>query len=226
MSLGVTQLIGFGAGGVALPATISFTASAVNPANLTVYTFSGVAIGTAAANRKIVIAVCQHSTAVSGITVGGDAATVVKVSANSNNDTELWQRNAVSSGTTADIVVTFPGGGTIGIGIGVWAIYDAQDAASDTGGSAGPSDGGDPASAPLTIPAGGVALGAACNNVSGTPTTVWTNLTEVYDEQVDTNRSQSGASKAVSVAETPTITAAFTPSTSYTTGAFAAWAAA
>jgi hypothetical protein len=180
-------------------ATISFTASAVNTANATTHTFSGVSIGTAASNRKIVVA-SQHSSgtvpvSVSSMTVGGISATFVvnQASADGEAYVEIWQAN-VPTGTTATIVVNYSGTVSRG-GVGVWAVYGAAAAATDTGVSTA-----NPLTDTLNIPAGGVAIGAASGS-AGT-STAWTNLTENYDENVEASTYQSGASSAFATIQT------------------------
>lgn len=165
-------------------ATISFTASATDDTSQTTYTFSGVALGTAAADRKIVVGVGGARAAagahtVASMTVGGIAASLVKqqdVSAGDRETAEIWQA-AVPTGTTGDIVVTFDAG-MVGAGIGVWAVYGAQSAAHATAGS-----NADPMNASIDVPSGGVLIGYARNANGGTFT--WTNLTEKFDEQFD-----------------------------------------
>jgi len=203
MSFAVTQLVGFAAA-AAVPVTVSYTASAGDATDATAYTFSSQAIGTAGANRKVVVGTsCTRSagaaTSVSTLTIGGVSATlVVAAPTDGVNDrpTEFWQAD-VPTGTTADIVVTW-GDAAVRCGIGVWAVYDAASAANDTGSSVA-----DPMTDTLNIPANGVAIGFS-NSSGGTPAThVWTGLTEDFDSvNPEAEDVYSGASDAFAVVQT------------------------
>jgi hypothetical protein len=195
----------------AQPATHSFTANSVLTTVVNPYTFSGVAIGTAAADRKIVVVTDTAgggggTAGVSTLTIGGSTATqLVAVSTSDNTTSEIWALNNVSSGTTADIIITWNTTRSR-CGIGVWAVYAAADTASDT-----VSIGNDPdaniSTTALAIPANGVAIaGHILNKGAPAATVTWSGLTERYDAAVG-NSSDSGASKEVSAAEpAPTIT--------------------
>lgn len=181
--------LGFG-GGVS-PVTIAFVANTEDLTNATVYTFSGASLGTEASNRKIVVSVTSLTSAdtVSTLTVGGNSASVVIATSTSGTNemiAELWQL-ALAAGTTGDIVVTMTGAGAAHCGIGVWAVYGAAAAAFDTGTSAA-----DPLVDTLNIPGGGVAIGIAASEAVNA-TFAWTNLTEDFDNLLDSNASESAA---------------------------------
>lgn len=182
----------------AIDATVTFTDSSVDAVDRSTYTFSAQALGVAAANRKIVVAICYSTTAsITSVTIGGvTASQVVAATGTGGMKIELWQA-AVPTGTTGDIVIVHPGTSDRD-GIGVWAVYGAQSAANDTGSSTGV----DPLADTLNIPAGGVAIGAAVNNDAGVDTYTWTNLTENYDEVVEDPADHSGASAAFAAAQT------------------------
>lgn len=191
-------------------ATIAYASTAVSTSDLTTYTFSGQGIGTAAANRKVVVATSALSAGgaprtVASLTVGGVAATLVKqVNAASGNypSLEIWQA-VVPTGTTGDIVVTWDNG-AVRCGIGVWAVYGAKSAAHDTGSStASPL-----ADAAFVVPTNGVGLAAAMSGSSATYT--WTNMTERYDGTVEGGMTHSGAD--TSTAGTQAITATLSAS--------------
>lgn len=178
-------------------ASIVWTDSAVDTSNNTTYTFTTRNIG-AAGSRKVVVSVGSGgssggTTSVTSLTVGGISATqVVFADAGDNVYPELWQAS-VPSGTTATIVVTF-GGAHVNCAIGVWAIYSAGAAASNTNSATGTGV----QSASLNIPAGGVAI--AFVNLAGsggTPRTVtWANLSENFDATIEGSISYSGSSAA------------------------------
>lgn len=185
-------------------ATIAYASTAVDANALTEYTYAGQGIGTAAANRKVVVAAAIISSTsvvrtVSAMTIGGVSATLVKqVNAASGNypSLEIWQA-VVPTGTTGDIVVTWSGDAAR-CGIGVWAVYGAKSAAHDTGFSTA-----SPLTDSLIIPSGGVGLGAAMSG--GGATFLWENMTEQYDATIAAATTHSGAD--TDTAGTQTITA-------------------
>ena len=100
--LGQRMLIS--AGGVA---EVSQTASDGSASNLTAYTFSGLSLGVAATNRKIVVVVggfADGGETISSVTVGGISAEPVISQAATNTFLEMWQAD-VPTGTTGDVVV-------------------------------------------------------------------------------------------------------------------------
>lgn len=101
----------------ALP-TVTWTDSASSASATSPHTFTSRAIGTALATREVFVAVYNGTT--SAVTVGGISASLVASAASST--LTLW-RASVPTGTTADIVVTFTGGGGRLL-ISVWAAYN------------------------------------------------------------------------------------------------------
>lgn len=198
--------------------TLNFTASAVSGSSLSVYTFSSQAIGSAAANRQVVVGVGSVSGSaglITGVTIGGvTAAQVIHSGEGSMENVDIWVAS-VPTGTTGDVVITH-GVSKSRCGIGVWAMYGAATGASDTAGSVA-----DPPSAALTIPTGGVGIGY-CQTYGVTATYTWTNLTEDFDEVVSGNGTHTGAMS--STAGTPTITCTPNSTTTEEGMALAAWA--
>ena len=199
-------------------ATISYIGVTFDSANQTTYTFSSHAIGTAAANRKVVVGVKTfgvNTTTVNSVTVGGNSATQrVEAGDGFSSEVELWDVD-VSTGTTADIVVT-NGSGKGGCVVSVWAVYGA--AASPT---ATVTSAASPLALTLSsIPAGGVAIGWGYNNSSGTYT--WANLTEDNDAEADGGYRYSGASDAFATEQTSLAITA-TPSAGVGDGVAASW---
>jgi hypothetical protein len=160
-------------------ATITFVDEEIDTVDRTVYTFADFAIGTAVANRKVVVGIMNGDAdtgrTISSVTVAGNAASAVIDQAAGNNDgrVALYQI-AVPTGTTADIVVTFSGGCTR-CAIATWAMYGAKSAAHDTAGEAT----ADPLTFTLDVPAGGAAIAVMKSQVATTIT--WTGLTEKFD---------------------------------------------
>lgn len=214
MSLAVNQLAGLSVilDTAAAVVTRTFAAATASTSDLTTYTFSAHALGTAAANRKTVVCVMARAGAaisVSSLTVDGVSATrAIRSAASGTSQAEIWVADTPSN-TTGDIVVTWSGGAAR-CAIAVYAMYGA--------GSSTPTatavDVAVPMSQSLTIPVGGAAFG--CMTSSDNITVTWTNLTEdadaTYESQVYTS-----ASKESALGETSTISVA-----SPTDGAFCA----
>jgi hypothetical protein len=195
--LTVSALAGFGGSGPASVASLSFIESQVDTAG-SVYTFSGVGFGTSQANRKIVISV-MFSTGdggvVSSMTVGGggNAASFV-VGQGSTGATgrrsEIWYYDLGTGSDDGNVTVTISAS-PVRCGIGVYAVYGAEASAHDTGVSVA-----DPLIETIDIPTGGVCIGAARDASSSTFT--WTNLTEDFDQTMESSTTQTGASDAFS----------------------------
>lgn len=193
--LGNPIIMGGGVSSIEFPTN----GSAVDPSNLTTYTFSSHPIGTAAGDRKVAIIVSGVASgaprSVSTLTVGGVSATLVTAKQNSGNTgyaIEIWQAN-VPAGTTGDVVVTWDNA-MLFCGIGAYAIYNAALTAYDTGSSEA-----NPMTDTLDIPAGGVAIGGGAE--TATATFAWTNLTEDYDETIESTSDHTGASDSFMEAE-------------------------
>ena len=106
-----------GAGGGAPTISAAFLQTAILGTDTTTYTFTAQNLGTAAADRTIIVV--GHArvgsvpgVTVSSVTVGGVSATidVSKVQATANSTVAFIARAAVPSGTTGDVVVTLSSG--------------------------------------------------------------------------------------------------------------------
>ena len=189
--------------------TGSFASSGVSTAGSSTYTFSGVALGTAATNRHVVIAATTAAGNASNgasVTVGGASASlVVRASGADNTRAELWIAS-VPSGTTGDVVIVWSVAKDR-CGYAAWAMYGANASASDTA--------TDPDTTPsftIDVPANGYLIAAAGFNGSGTvPTATWTGVTENYDETTKPNSGQTGGSVALATAASGR-TVSFSPS--------------
>lgn len=169
-----------------------FTSSAVSEADSAVYTFSSQAIGTAASDRYVVVAANTATASAAdanSVTVGGESASlVVRASGGDHSRVELWIV-LVTSGTSADIVITWSSAKDR-CGCAAWAIYGASATASDTA-----TDADTTPSQTIDCPAGGIIIAGQVMNGSGaTRTASWTGLTEDYDQEMQANTSQTGAS--------------------------------
>lgn len=207
----ICEVTASNAGGAGTPAAsntlsidvylVDTTAHPVSTTDLTTYTFSAAALGTAAANRIILVAVhganaLAASANISTVTVDGNsAARVIQLltDTNSNRAAAIYAV-ALAAGTAGDVVVTF-GAGQSRAGIGVSAMYGAASAvASDTDSATStagnPSTGGN---VTLTVPAKGVALGVSTSGGGVTVGCTWTGLTERYDQAMETTNFASAA---------------------------------
>lgn len=160
-------------------ATRTFLAATGDTADLTTYTFAGQNLGTASADRIIVVAIAGRegdggaNRTLSSVTVAGISATIIANSGNVPTHTDIAVA-AVPTGTSGSIVVTYSGQVSRCV-IGTWATTGMS--ASST--SADASDTSDPYSASVDVPAGGVAFGISYDN--GNTTFTWTGLTEDSD---------------------------------------------
>lgn len=180
--------------------SVSFRAFTFDDTNKTTYTFTAVDIGSPASNRYIVVGVVNSDTGATratqnSVTVGGAACTSkVTIETNGtagNPRTDLWLSNSpVTSGSTADIVVTLSGTDT-SCAIVVWAVYGI----TSTTPHATATDVGTTLAVTINQPAGGVLIALSSNFTTGS-TATWTGATEDCDGSRGDTRSASGASKA------------------------------
>jgi len=183
--------------------TITFTDNAVTDVNKTApgsYTFSGAAIGTASADRQVIVAVSltnfPSAGTISGVTIGGVTAAFIARAEISTVLTEIWSAE-VPTGATGDVVVSFATSNATQCGIGVWAMTGAATAAdgsasdTDTGTDSGT---GFTLSAAITVPANGAFVAYAADEAAiWDASYVWANATEAFNEAVEPNASHSGA---------------------------------
>jgi len=182
--------------------TLAFQEADNSTSNLTTYTFSGKALGTAASNRQIVVLVSGHGTSnttVSTVTVGGVSATelVYAQQATGTQIKAIWIAS-VPTGTTGDVVVTFAAGKG-SCGIGVYALYGASSSAHATQTDTTYST--DTVSVSIDVPAGGVCFAIGTGTAIDASTT-WTGLTEDYDAVEESGNRHTGASDLFASAQT------------------------
>jgi len=215
-SNGVWRPIAYSAGGSTASAlTLAFTDSAVDSTTQTTFTFSSVDIGTAASDRKVVVAVggqVSGSTQTS-VTVGGESCTLAAVHSSSQVGRVAFWEIDLATGTSEDIVVVF-GQSNNCAGIGVWALTGdmvVYDTIKD-------SRSGNP-TGEITCPAGSVIMGYELVNISPNSTFTWAGITENFDATVENNQAQhTGASLAFAGAQDD-LTITVTPSGSPTAAA-------
>lgn len=199
--------------------TITYVASpAVQTANLSIYTFSGAAIGTASAGRYVVVACAAGGDfTISGCTIAGNAATLVANSTANNDANTAMFILLVTTGTTADIVVDIAGAdANANMAIHVYTITGTSGTAHDTLQFVGTT--GTPTGT-IDVPAGGGGIGVVATRGNGTPRTyTWAGLADKNaDATTEANDTSSAASEdGLGVEAGRTITA--TPSGTITAG--------
>lgn len=160
--------------------------SYTSTASSTSYTFASCDIGIPDAKRYVVVAVSSGGgpNPVTSCTVAGAATT--KVASNTDNSAIFISTNPVTSGTTANIVVSIPAGAVGSCVINVYTItgnisltpsgtLDIVRAGSTQIGNNN-----------ITVAQNGIVIAISRNN-DGAATCTWTNANEVYDSIVGTN---------------------------------------
>lgn len=135
---------------------------------LTTYNFSAVAIGTAAADRIVVVIMQSEGGASATCDIAGSAADI-RVTSNNGNVTTVIATRLVTTGTTADIDVTW-NTGVLRCVIGVYSLTGAEEVPVDTDSDAAAS--GTASSLTVTIPAEGCAINGDTHG-TGTTATTW-----------------------------------------------------
>jgi len=153
-----------------MSATPVFEAATDDTVGATAYTFSSHDIGPAASDR-IVVVVCHTegaSSALSSCTIGGTTAPI-RIQSNNGNIVTAIASLLVTSGTTADIVVTWDQA-TLRCTIGVYSLTGAEETPVDTDFDAAAS--GTASNLTVTIPAEGAAINGDTHG-TGTTATTW-----------------------------------------------------
>ena len=176
-------------------ASVVYAGNASAAASGSPQTLSNVPIGTAAADRYVIIAVALRTNGfqadASAVTVASVSCTQVGTDVNSGkNHLPLWRTNyPIASGTTADIAVTYTNASNIGVA--TWAVTGLQSVTpTDTD-----STTTDAASVTSTVSAGGIIVAAAYSVGLSAGTHTWTGVTEDFDSlSVGASGSVSGGS--------------------------------
>lgn len=188
-------------GGAASLLTMSFITNVPGNSDATSYNFTGTDIGTASADRYIVVCVYARRSGAavnSSCTVAGQAMTKVVGGTISTTDNlcAIWISDApVTSGTTAAIVVGF-NATMLRCSIGVYTITGGTPVLADT---ASDSGGADP-NVSIDVPVGGVVVATAgnANNV----TTTWTGVTEDFTDLIESSNTHTCAHENLPAGET------------------------
>lgn len=179
-------------------ATITYRTQTSSASGLTTYTFVAVDIGTASADRVVLVAAhcrADTATAMTSVTIGGVSAPI-QVQRTGVNITGIASLG-VAAGTTATIEVIY-NNACFRAGIGTWATTGLLSATATFTGSSIV----DPGAVSSNISAGGVAVGAGVDSTTAANCT-WTNLTENYDVTIGgASNTQTGASAAFATTQT------------------------
>lgn len=169
----------------ATPATVSFVGCTASSSDLTTYTFTDHATGTAG-NRTTIVAAYGEDGASDfspvSMTIGGVSA---------NAQTAAWGTTsravqgrifslANPSGTTATIAVTFSEAITAAQ-VCVWAAYDLQSATATDSATNETTD-GSPVTLDTDVPADGIAVGGGINGLTGACNVTYVGLTEQFSD--------------------------------------------
>lgn len=177
--------------------SIALTDSYTSATNATSYTGTGLSLGATASDRVIIVGVESRIATTSGdissVTVAGNSATLIRKELNtldgsSTNVTAVYAV-ALATGTTGDVVVTFPGM-MLRCGFQVYRAVGTSGTTAHATAANSVTSGN--ASTTIDIPAGGVLLAIGINAANTTVT--WTGPTEDVDVVVESNTTLSSAS--------------------------------
>lgn len=191
-------------GGMLLP-ILTFRQSANDTADAASYSFSSQAIGTAASDRLVIVAVhwdASSSRTISSATIGGVAATVAvqKINSGATPTGVGLIYAAVPTGTTATVAVTMSGG-VVRMGIGLWTLTGHLSNTPTTTNSSENASSGTSLSASVTPSAGGVVVAAFSANNGGI-NVAWTNVTECYDDNLEAGGTEASGADVSAAAGT------------------------
>ena len=211
------------------PANITFQTSNSNSSSAATYTYTAQAVGAAAAGRIVFVGVTGYETTTQTISVTLNGAPMTQLISSEGSNGSVFIRSALyalalSSGTTADVVVTYS---TLALGnsIGVWSgtgLLSSTPTATATSTAT-------PLSASLNIAAGGaaIAVGGFYYNAGAITAVNWAGLTGRYTNiQATSQLAFSGANLNFVAAQTGlSITATQVGGSTYqvSSGVFAAF---
>ena len=160
------------------------------------YLYSAVNIGTADANRMLVIGstIGQSGETISSVTVGNAQATeIISQNPDATMHLGLWAID-FPTGITIDIWVNATGSGSRG-GMGIWAVYDTN--ITNVNDTAFATNVG---STTIDVPDGGIIIGYA-ESTGGHTDILWTGVTEDFDQGIEGATAHSGASDEFATGE-------------------------
>lgn len=208
-------------GGGGSPVTVTFVTNA-NVEGAT-STYLATSIGTADANRVVVVGVCARmNSAGDGITTvklhvpdvatdpTGTTLTAVSGSGSGSANLAITQLfyAPISSGTSGTIIVVFGGAGVARNAIAVWSVVTATQTPSDGQANTGVGTG---LTKSVNVPSNGGAVGFYMVR-TGSGTTTWTNATKSFDGVVGSNNTTSDSGATVTGTGSISVTAVATAS--------------
>lgn len=147
-------------------ASVTFEGSATGTT-----TVSGVPIGTAHADRRVIISISFAGTGPGGptaqnVTIGGVAAVVHAAEGNQNSGTSATVGTAIASaivptGTTATVTFGASSGTVAGSKVGAWRVVGSPNSTPSSFAQDAANSGNKPASGTLNVPSGGFIIFAA-----------------------------------------------------------------
>lgn len=162
--------------------SLSYTETGADNSNLTTYTFSALSLGVADTDRFIVVCVVASGNSagqdISSATIGGVSADIHRTHYTANDDIVVGIVSAkVPTGTTGDVVITFDGAKQRAVASVFRCICAADNLVEYDGDTnVAPTE-----TATVNIAADSATFGCAGDTANGTSYT-WTNLTEAYDD--------------------------------------------
>jgi hypothetical protein len=190
-------------------AEISFVGGDGNIASLSEYTLSGLDFGAATGSRYLLAAISFEGLgSISSVTIGGVTASLVVAASNSGSAVKaaMYMAN-VPTGTSGDVVVNLSGGNANFCYAHLFRISKISSATPhDTD-----TDITSAYSKPITIPAGGVAVGLFSGSTTATSAT-WTNLTERNELDFDSRLTSAACDNFASTQASLTVTVTGSPS--------------
>jgi hypothetical protein len=188
----------------------TYIGQTIDTVDRSTYTFNSVNVGTAAANRRIVVGIVSRVTlgtdTLNSVTCNGNAMALVAESTRSGNPATVVSLYEIvePSGTTANFVVTFSAT-TSHCSLDVFTVANSNGVKTDTLTSTAVNPTGT-----ITVPTNGCAVGICGFGASaGTGSVAWTNLSEDSDIQVESGTFASTA-HSNSLGGDTTITATIT----------------
>ncbi len=184
---------------VAKVPSFSYINRYTNTTNLTTYTFNTCDIGAADNSRRIIVAVTASSTTsanrtTSSLTISGVSATVYQNVADPRH-VSFWTL-PVSTGTTADIVVTMSAGCN-NCSIAIYRLLNLKSSQPQDSDSA-TTTGATSLSTTMNASERAVVIGVCAGAAATSTTATWTNASEDYDALVESGM-RTGASTQIAV---------------------------
>lgn len=203
--------------------SLTFLGSAVEPTGATTYSFTSQPFGDEAADRYIIVTTSTNKnrtlTAASS-TIGGVTVTKIIELVPAEAGIALLIA-AVPTGATGTVSLTF-NGTSDNCGVGLWRLSGAATPTTPTTATDTVATGND-LSASLAIPAGGGGIGIVRAGGAAALTYIWTDMTEDFDQTVESPSSHSGARSLIAGTLTRTVTASSTMTASTFGLILAAW---